>query len=175
MQQYFSVYGTSTLMCVCVYLRLLQYYPPHPLVSSFHSLLSTQSIFHVCTLLCPLFEAASPFSSRGLTPFALLTCLCFFFFYLMETLLWSDSICSNTQLSDAQPHGPGRFEVGLVLTAGFTHFHQVSVLSKLYKKRFGSKKKNHDSFTEIFIFNPMINTSHCSPYVHLTVDILWTV
>lgn len=130
LQQYFSVYGTSTLMCVCV---------EHPLVSSFHSLLSTQSILHVCTLLCPLFEAASPFSSRGLTP--LLSLPAFFFINLMETLLWSDSICSNTQLSDAQPNGPGRFEVDLVLTAGFTPFHQVSVLSKLYKKRFGSKKK----------------------------------
>lgn len=141
LQQYFSVYGTSTLMCM--YLRLLQYFPPHPLVSSFHSLLSTQSILHVCTLLCPLFEAASPFSSRGLTPFALLTCLFFFFFlnYLMETLLWSDSICSNTQLSDAQPHGPGRFEVGLVLTAGFTPFHQVCFV-KIIQKRFGSNKKN---------------------------------
>lgn len=74
LQQYFSVYGTSTLMCVCV---------EHPLVSSFHSLLSTQSILHVCTLLCPLFEAASPFSSRGLTPLLSLPASVFVFFLIL--------------------------------------------------------------------------------------------
>lgn len=102
----------------------------------------------------------------------------FFFFFLILRRHSSDLIQSAlTQLSDAQPNGPGRFEVGLVLTAGFTPFHQVFVLSKLYKKDLVQiKKKNHDSsFTEIFIYNPMINTSHCSPHVHLTVEILWTV
>lgn len=111
------------------------------------SLFLPQSPLHSINIACvhltlPPFWSSLAFFLQRINPFALLTCLCFCFcFNLMETLLWSDSICSNTQLSDAQPHGPGRFEVGLVLTAGFTPFHQVSVLSKLYKKRFGSKKK----------------------------------
>lgn len=85
---FFCIWHKHPDVYMCVYLRLLQYFPPHPLVSSFHSLLSTQSILHVCTLLCPLFEEASPFSSRGLTPFAFLTCLCFFCFFL---ILWRHS------------------------------------------------------------------------------------
>lgn len=146
LQQYFSVYGTSTLMCICVCVsEVITIFSP-----SSSSLFLPQSPLHSINIACvhltlPPFWSSLAFFLQRINPFALLTCL-FFFFYLMETLLWSDSICSNTQLSDAQPHGPGRFEVDLVLTAGFTPFHQVSVLSKLYKKRFGSKKKKKKSW-----------------------------
>lgn len=143
------------------------------------SLFLPQSPLHSINIACvhltlPPFWSSLAFFLQRINPFALLTCL----FFLL--ILWRHS---SDLIQSALTHSSVMLShmdlAGLRLAWSWQPVSHPSIrflfCQNYTKKRFGSKKKNHDSFTEIFIFNPMINTSHCSPYVHLTVDILWTV
>lgn len=117
-QQLFPTYGRSTLKCVFVSDNQL-----NNLLRSSSSLSLPHSPPHSINIACrhltlaPFWRSLA-FCLQRINPLCS-PCLPLFL-YLRETFLWSDSIGSNTQHSEAQSNGHARFEAESVLTAGCT-------------------------------------------------------